>query len=290
MANETEAPTNKGTLESVLPKIPEHLLEFVTVVHQHMSMNGVILTKERAFIDWGYSEEEYNSLISNKLVIAALKERDIDVTSEVKKANALQGLENEQEETEGEKRARALSPIQLLVANSILDLIDQRSYKKKLQDFGISTQTYQRWLRDKNFVTYLNTMSENLLGDAQYEASLALRDKVAAGDLSAIKFYMEYTGRHDVRPESNGTTVNINNGGEPKDIKGLLVKVLEIVTEECDGPTAFRIAERMKEATAIHAMAMDLSSNIVIPESAPMREMDEETKALLARTSSGGDV
>jgi hypothetical protein len=265
----TEAPTNKGTLDNILPRIPEDLLDFVTIVDQHWGQYGVMLTENRAYVDWGYTSHEYNHYISSVLVIAALKERGIEVKRELAKTLA-------EPETKEEKRAKALSPLQLVVANSLLDLTDQRSDKKKLQDMGVSSTTYQRWLRDKNFSTYLTDMSEAMLSGGQHEASLALLDKVKAGDLSAIKFYMEYTGRFTSKADSAGTS--------EKDITGLLVKVLEIIIEECDGPTAMRISERMREATAIHHMAIDLQENITVPEMAPMRVMTPEMQALMNKT------
>lgn len=273
-SNTTEAPTNQLTIDSVLPKIPEDQLEFVTMVDQHWNLHGQILTSVRASLDWGLPNSDYERLSNSPLVIAALKERGIDLNRELKRA----AVEPESEE---EKRAKQLSPLQLVVANSLIDLTDQRSDKKKLQDLGVSTATYQRWLRDKNFSTYLSTMSERLLGDSQHEASLALLDKVKAGDLPSIKFYMEYTGRFTSKADGGGQEV--------KDIHGLLVKVLEIIVEECDGPTAMIIADRMKQATAIHSTAVDLTSNIVVPQVAAMRDMTPEMLALQEKTS-GGDV
>lgn len=272
----TEAPTNQGTLDNVLPKIPEDQLDFVTIVDQHYSEHRIMLTRTRANVDWGYSPEQYDYYIASPYVIAALKERGIEVERELARTLA-------EPESVEEKRARSLSPLQLVVANSLLDLTDQRSDKKKLSDLGVSTTMYQRWLRDKNFATYLNTVSESLLSDSQHEASLALRDKVKAGDLPSIKFYMEYTGRFTSKADSAG-------GSADRDVTGLLVRILEIVIEECDGPTAMRISDRMKETTQIFNMAAGLQAQpIIVPEVAPMRVMTDEMHQLMEKAT-GGDV
>lgn len=275
LVNATEAPTNAGTLDTVLPKIPEDQLDFVTIVDQHWNLHGIMLTEVRANVDWGYSSQQYEHYVNSPFVVAALKERGIEVQKELSRTLA-------EPESVEEKRAKSLSPLQLVVANSLLDLTDQRSDKKKLQDLGVSTAVYQRWLRDKNFADYLNTVSENLLSSSQHEASLALRDKVKAGDLPSIKFYMEYTERFTSKADSGGTS--------EKDVTGLLVRILEIVIEECDGETAMRISERMKEATQIHSMAVNLQEHIIVPEVAPMRIMTGEIKELMDKTSGGGDV
>ncbi len=278
MANETTtAPSSGKTLTNVLPKIPEELLNFVTCVDQHFNLRGTLLTREEAFKEWGYTGAEYDDFIGNPLVVAALKERDIEVAREQERLEQLAAPPESREA----KLAKRLTPLQLVAANKLLNLTDQRSDAKKLQDIGVKPATYQSWLRNEAFSNYLVEMSESLLTNSQHEASLALLDKVKAGDLAAIKFHMEYTGRIARENDSSNSSV--------RDIQGLLVKILEIVVEECDGPTAIVIADRMKEATAIHSLAVDLSSTIVKPPTAKMREMTPEMQAL-AELTEGGDV
>jgi hypothetical protein len=88
-----------------------------------------------------------------------------------------------------------LTPVQLATANAMLDLQDTRSQKKKLQDLDVSTQKYNAWLRDPIFQDYLRSRAEALLGDSMSEAHTALIDRVRSGDINAIKFYYEMTGR-----------------------------------------------------------------------------------------------
>jgi hypothetical protein len=90
----------------------------------------------------------------------------------------------------------ALDGKQLAAANIMLDLLDNRSRKRKLSDLGISTQEYQAWLRDPAFKAYLVQRSENLLKDNLHEAHAALLDRVRMGDSGAIKLYYELTGRY----------------------------------------------------------------------------------------------
>lgn len=113
-----------------------------------------------------------------------------------------------------------LTPEQLAAANTLLDLRDNRSQKKKLQDLNISTTKFEAWLRDTNFQTYIRTKAENMLGDNQHEAHAALLDKVRAGDMKAIQYYNEVTGRY--RPVSL-------NAGQTVDVRAVLIRMLEVL-------------------------------------------------------------
>lgn len=272
----TEAPTNQNTLDKVLPKVSEIDLDFITIMDQHWSLHGVLLTANNAFYEWGIPEAQYEQCMSKETVRQALKERGIDVDRVLPRELASDGDPNKW-------RATGLSPIQLIVANAMLDLTDQRSDKKKLQDLGVGTGQYQRWLSDPVFAKYLANKAESLLGNSQHEASLALLDKVKAGDTAAIKLYLEYTGRFVSSADkgANGTST---------DFQMIMVKIIEIITEECDGPVAFRISQRIKEATAIHAMASHITNTeIVVPDVAPMRELTPEIRALADATGAGSE-
>lgn len=273
--NTTEAPTNANTRANILPKVSEIDLDFITLIDQYWSLTGEIPTAEKAHDLWGFSLNEFSGLLGKRSVIMALEERGINLSRIV-------SLDNDDSP---QWRKSSLTPTQLIVANALLDLTDQRSDKKKLQDLGVTTVQYQRWLKDPVFNSYLRERAEGLLGDSQHEASLALLDKVKAGDLAALKFYMEYTGRF----LSSADKGQSNAGAINQDFTTLMVRIIEIITEEADGPTAFRIAQRLKEATAIHKMAIDISAaEIVVPDVAPMRILTAEMKQLAGNTGGEG--
>lgn len=114
---------------------------------------------------------------------------------------------------------KGLTEEQLLVVNSLLDLTDNRSRRKKLAEAGISTQKFETWLRDPVFSKYLTERSEALLSSGQHEANLALMDRVRSGELPAIKYFNEMTGRFT--PASKNSAVG--------DSKLLLIRVVEIL-------------------------------------------------------------
>jgi len=115
------------------------------------------------------------------------------------------------------KQNELLTEQQLTTANTVLDLTDNRSLKKKLADLRVPTQLYESWLRDPAFNNYLRERAENILGDNVHTAHLALLDRVKNGDTGAIKFYYEITGRY------------VPNRGDSVDVAGLLMRVIEII-------------------------------------------------------------
>lgn len=94
------------------------------------------------------------------------------------------------------RHSSGLSPEQVGIINEIMNLSDTRSERKKLSDRQISPKTWDGWKRDPKVKTYMAARAEEILGGAIPDAHLALVDKVRAGDMGALKFYYEMTGRY----------------------------------------------------------------------------------------------
>lgn len=134
----------------------------------------------------------------------------------------------------------SLTETQLLCANAVLDSTDNRSRRKKLSELGISTQDYERWMRDPVFSGYLRNRAESLLSDSQHEAHLALIDRVRSGDINAVKYYNEITGRYV--PASSRAS-----GGNNFDTRMILLRVVEVVQRHCDPAQIKAIASELGE-------------------------------------------
>lgn len=132
-----------------------------------------------------------------------------------------------------------LTPEQLAVANSILNLADKRSITKKLQDFQVSPAKYANWKKNPVFNGYLRDRSEAQLGEAIPDVHLALIDAATSGDMRAIQLFYEITGRHG--PDSRQ---NVN-------VQVMLTAVLEAVAEYVRDPEILqKIAAKIQEASA----------------------------------------
>jgi hypothetical protein len=118
---------------------------------------------------------------------------------------------------------RDLTAEQITVINLILNLHDARSEKKKLADSGVSARTWEGWKRDPKVREYMRSRSEDILNGAIPDAHLALVDRVRAGDMGALKFYYEMTGRY------TGQNAQL-------DPRILLTKVFDIIAKHIQNP------------------------------------------------------
>lgn len=118
-----------------------------------------------------------------------------------------------------------LSPEQVGFINQWCNLSDTRSERKKLSDAGITAKQWDGWKQDPKVKAYIAARAEEILGGAIPDAHLALVDKVRAGDMGALKFYYEMTGRYTGQ----------QNGIDPRQ---LLNKVFDIIAKHVNNPIA----------------------------------------------------
>jgi len=282
-------------LDSAVPALTkpkplnEFELQFVTFMHQNYSLTGNILSRQSASDLLEMPESEYDSLMSDARILNALDERGIVMKlnhSPVgKSGNGKGGNGNSDNDNvvaiskwQKQLSLQTLTPQQLIVANTMLDLIDSRSQKKKLQDLNVSTTTYNTWLKDPVFQDYLRQRAESMLGENQHEAHLALLDKVRMGDLKAIELYYEYQG---IYTRASASQVNANQVAV--DVQNLLVRIIEIINDEVDDPQiAANIADRFKGLMTARTIAGELVTPTVNqPEVAPARVITPELQAIM---------
>jgi hypothetical protein len=284
-ANATEAPTNQGTHDALDKKVAaqteglsQHELDFVMMCQMYYDIYGVLIPNEVAVKRYGISSDQYeNTLLLEpvqKTLIANNIIADPDLAAESASLLA---------------RGDVLSPRELIVANTMLDLLDTRSDKKKLQDLGMSTQEFQRLMRKPAFHKYCSEKAESLLQVGQHEVALALMDKVRQGDLKAISYYNEYMGRFTPNPKS--TTV-VTGSQSTSDMQYIVTRLIEIIIDEVeDAATAARIGDRVKMLIGASRTANEIIASqeqeIHKPEVAPMRPPSDVIKAIQARAGTG---
>lgn len=184
--------------------------EFLAYLEQAWLTVGMVPTETKAGSD-GFDTAFYKKCIKNKDFRHAMLARGI----------SLRGLDNDASPTGGPS---VLDERQLVAANTMLDLRDNRSQAKKLRELGITTQRWEAWLRDPAFQHYLRTRAENLLGDNLHESHLALLDRVRSGDIHAIKYFNEITGRY------------VPNANDKADVQAVLLMVLEAIQRHVRDP------------------------------------------------------
>lgn len=276
-ANATEAPTSGSTqsaaqsTKAALVRLTEVEIDFVTMLDMHWGTTGELLSSEQALERFGLPVGVYNQCMTKQYVLDALAERGVTARIEVAE------LEN--------WRHATLTPEQLLVANTMLDLIDTRNDRKKLNDLGVTTARYNNWLRQPEFRAYLQGRAESLIGASQHEALLALVDRMRSGDTKAIELYWEYTGKFI---KSGGNSGGSSTGAiSAETVTGLVQSIIEIIVEEVDDPIlGARISDRLGKLIQARSAATQLVNGmtperVIVPEIMPDREITPEIEALM---------
>lgn len=90
-----------------------------------------------------------------------------------------------------------LTQEQLACISVLTDYSDRRSFTSKLRALGISSSTYRGWLKQRAFNDAIRKLAGASLSEALPLAETALAEKASNGDLGALKFLFEVTGRYN---------------------------------------------------------------------------------------------
>lgn len=244
-------------------ELTEFEVQLLTFLDQQYHLTGTLLTAEKAYEEYGIPVKDFERAFNNPTFRDSLSERGVVF-------ERLTAYEDN-----AKWIGKSLTPIQLLAANALLDLTDTRTNKKKLQDLGISTTKYNAWLKDPVFKDYLAARAKQLIGDNEHEVDLALLDRVRAGDMKAISYYNEFTGRYT--PASSRQSSSAGN----IDIQAILVRVIEIINEEVNNPEEIlAISTRLRSLIGANNIANALmlgeDDPIEIPEVVETRIIPKE--------------
>lgn len=124
----------------------------------------------------------------------------------------------------------------------LTNYLDDRSPVARLSMIGVTEQELQGWMQNDAFKRAYRDRADEAFHNVDADASLQLAKKVRKGDLQAIKFYMEVTGR-TTSPE----TVNVQ-----KSVQILIEAVQKHVK---DPATLQAIAAEVQEMRAINGLS-----------------------------------
>lgn len=77
------------------------------------------------------------------------------------------------------------------MAEMLLNPEDRRPKIDKINELGISSRTFYKWMKDKNFITYLNGRIDEFTNGELYEVWKALLMQCKRGNVQAIKLFFE---------------------------------------------------------------------------------------------------
>ena len=217
LTEETVAPT---PVEPSKPTLTSLEVSILTFVEQIFWETGVLPTAEAV-------AEELNCRTATAL--AAFKNETF------RQALVTKGIPVENFVIPGQivKTSKALSPKQILVANLMLNVHDNRSQREKLSWAQVSSQQYHAWLRQPAFVEFVNKRAEQMFGASDHLAYRSLIKNVTAGDPKSLDLFFRMRGIYN--PSLN---VNLN-------INAVLTQVIEIVSRHVSPQVMQTIANEL---------------------------------------------
>lgn len=185
--------------------VTEH--QFRTVVgaaYTAYTMDGVVPDQERI-----------RTLVGKKNYTKRLISRIID-TENFKNAMLTRGVPW--------KNSDGLSAQQMYTLQILTNPTDRRELRAKLKSAGVTYPQYRAWLNQPHFSRYLSTVTENMLQQHIPDFNTVLTNRALAGDVNALKFAYELSGRHDP------------NRKEVLDLQVIVNALLEVITRNITDP------------------------------------------------------
>lgn len=100
-------------------------------------------------------------------------------------------------EARGINFGHVLTQQQELALQVLLDPTIKGGLEKRLKKIGISMAVYRAWLKNPIFRKYMDEVAGNILKDLENDMAVALAGRAADGDLNAIKYAWEVTGKYN---------------------------------------------------------------------------------------------
>lgn len=199
-----------NSLQTAGPKAPLSIgqLQFVNWVEQHWHRYGKFPTV--VTIQKNFPELNVSATLAHPTFVEALSNRGI-------KAPLSEGIPDE------------LSPEQVAAVALILDYGDKRSHNTKLRSLGITPGKWQGWLKNEVFKDYLHVLSTQNLDAALHVAHNGLINATERGDVNAIKYYMELTGRFS------------SDSGQNQNFRVMIQRLIESIQRHVKDPDVIRL-------------------------------------------------
>lgn len=149
-------------------------------------------------------------------------------------------------------KAVGITPEQTYALGIMTDpSLSRLGFGTRLKRAGISYHKWQSWMRQPLFSTAFQNLTESNLADSVGIAHTALIGKAAEGDMRAVEFLYQITGRFDPQREAN------------MNMQAIVLGILEILTRRITDPIVLEaISEDMaslvsgKTPTAIDAVVV----------------------------------
>lgn len=147
-----------------------------------------------------------------------------------------------------------LTTKQLDWINAITDPTDQRPLTKKLSELGLKMAEVRTWNNNPFYAKVLYERTNKAFGNNRYAVLRSLQLEAMAGNISAIKLYLELTGDVETHNNSGSSsqTINVNNTNTTLEARQLLNAILEILQRHLQPELLVVIVDELEQATTTH--------------------------------------
>jgi hypothetical protein len=140
-----------------------------------------------------------------------------------------------------------LTEKQVACISLVTNFADPRSVSVKLAGIGVTSEMYNGWMQDSQFKRELAARADDILDNVYPEAQAAFAKKVRSGDMVALKFYYEMTGRA--------------NSPEAINVKMTMARLIEAVQKHVRDPAILAaIAAELSESTVAAVPVAEIPS------------------------------
>ena len=179
--------------ELVSPAYPISLTELqklnIQVLSYHQAIKGQVYDAESIYKLWPTAgTPELIKRAGPRPSITAINQYQTSVA--FRDGMAERGIEVNAELSE-------LNTEQIAAISLLTNFTDRRTPRSKLKALNIPYAKYAGWMKQKAFNDAIRAIAGKGLEESIPLAEVALTQKAAEGDLNAIKFLMEVTGRHN---------------------------------------------------------------------------------------------
>lgn len=221
--------------------------DLICFSEQYWRENGFFPSFGELATETGMNPSEVESLIFDPLTKKHLEARGIDW-----KQDRPQSESKASERRNG--RTKRLSDIQLAAAATILNPADKRSVTAKLESLGVSASTYAGWKKSKVFNDYMTSQGKALFDEFMPDMENSLISKATSGDVRAIKYAFEVSGRH-----------RANQGEELVNVKMLIIRLIEVIQRHVTDPEKLQAIAKEIEAIQRGEVIQDGNNNETRP-------------------------
>lgn len=188
-------PQKKINPNSIGPRFVSNVVPWIeTYYHRHKVFPSDSLLRTQ----FNMTKEKLDALNRSKLFKSALESRGIE-------------------------RRSHLTPTQVACISVVTNFADTRPQDIKLEQLGITPEVFQGWLSNPTFKRELAARADEILEVSAPDVLAVLASKARAGNMTAIRTYLEVTGRNQPKQEE-------------MDAKRLVVAIVEAMQTHIKDP------------------------------------------------------